>query len=195
MSLFSGSVTGAAGVLIAQYWGKKDHTSAKRFFGMAVRYTTGVALVFFLLAFLIPEKLMGILTPEPELIRIGAGYLRIVSFSYLFSGISQCYLMMMKISGHAKQSVWISAMTVIVDMTVDFFLIYGKCGVPALGANGSAWSTIAVEAAALVWCLIWAGKKKDVRLDGKACASSPKRMRRMSGRSFPACWQAPCPGA
>ena len=41
---------------------------------------------------------MSILTPDSELIRIGADYLRIVSFSYLFVGISQCFLMMMKVA-------------------------------------------------------------------------------------------------
>lgn len=70
---------------------------------------------FFLPVVFIPNRLMALFTPEPELIRIGAEYLRIVGFSYLFAGVSQCYLMMMmKVSGHAKLSVWISAITVIV---------------------------------------------------------------------------------
>ena len=167
MSLFNGAVIGAASVLIAQYWGKKDYTNAKRFLAMAVRYVASVSFVFFLLAFLIPEKLMGIFTPEAELIRIGGEYLRIVSFSYLFASISQCFLMMMKVTDHAKMSLWISAVTVIVDMTVDFFLIYGIGPFPALGANGSAYSTIAVEAIALIWCLAWAQKKQEVRMDQK----------------------------
>ena len=167
MSLFNGSLIGAAGVLIAQYWGKKDYVNARRFLGMAVRYVTGISLVFFLLAFSMPEKLMRIFTPEPELIRIGGGYLRIVSFSYLFAGVSQCFLMMMKVTNYARMSLWISAVTVIVDMTVDFFLIYGIGPFPALGANGSAYSTIAVEAIALIWCLIWAQRKQEVRLDRK----------------------------
>ena len=81
MSLFNGAIIGAIGVLSAQYWGKKDYLNAKRFLGMTIRYVAAISLVFFLLAFLIPEKLMGIFTLEPELIRIGAGYLRIVSFS------------------------------------------------------------------------------------------------------------------
>ena len=167
MSLFNGSVIGAVGVLVAQYWGKKDYLNAKRFLAMAVRYTAAVSFVFFLLAFLIPEKLMGILTPETELIRIGGEYLRIVSFSYLFAGISQCFLMMMKVTDYAKMSLWISAVTVVVDMTVDFFLIYGIGPFPSLGANGSAYSTIAVEAIALIWCLVWAQKRPEVRLDRK----------------------------
>lgn len=167
MSLFNGAVIGAVSVLIAQYWGKKDYLNAKRFLGMAVRYVAAISFVFFLLAFTIPEKLMEIFTPETELIRIGAGYLRIVSFSYLFAGISQCFLMMMKVTGFAKMSVWISAVTVIVDMSVDFFLIYGIGPFPRLEANGSAYSTIAVEAIALIWCLIWAQKRKEVRQDRK----------------------------
>lgn len=167
MSLFNGAVIGSVGVLVAQYWGKKDHVNAKRFLAMAVRYAAVISFVFFLLAFAIPEKLMGVLTPEPELIRIGGEYLRIVSFSYLFAGVSQCFLMMMKVTDYAKMSLWISAVTVAVDMTVDFFLIYGIGPFPRLEANGSAYSTIAVEAIALVICLIWAQRKKEVRLDRK----------------------------
>ena len=167
MSLFNGAVIGAVSVLVAQYCGKKDYLNAKRFLGMAVRYVAIISFVFFMLAFAIPEKLMSVFTPETELIRIGAGYLRIVSCSYLFAGISQCFLMMMKVSGFARMSVWISAVTVVVDMSVDFFLIYGIGPFPRLEANGSAYSTIAVEAIALIWCLIWAQKKKDIRQDRK----------------------------
>ena len=51
---------------------------------------------------------MTVFTDEQDLIAIGASYLRIVSFSYLFQGASQCYLMLMKVDGRAKVSVWIS---------------------------------------------------------------------------------------
>lgn len=158
MSLFTGTIIGAISIIIAQYWGKKDYEKAKHFLGMAVRYVFVISIVFFLLSFCIPTRLMGIFTTDKELIRIGSEYLRIVSFSYLFSGVSQCFLMMMKISGFAKMSVWISVITVTIDMSVDFFLIYGIGKVPALGANGSAYSTIAVELIALLWCIIWSRK-------------------------------------
>lgn len=113
MSLFNGAMIGAISVLVAQYWGKKDYTSAKQFMSMAIRYVFFISLLFFLVAFFIPDRLMAIFTPDTNLIRIGAEYLRIVSISYVFSGIAQVYLMMMKIGGRAKTSVWISAMTVI----------------------------------------------------------------------------------
>ena len=168
MSLFNGAVVGAVGVLVAQYFGKGDTKNAKRFLSMAVRYTAGISLTFFLLALLIPEELMGIFTPDPELIRIGAGYLRIVSFSFLFTGIAQCYLMMMEVSGRVKMSLWISAITVIVDMTADLFLIYGIGSWEGLGADGCAYSTVVVEVIALGICIVESLQKDHIHPDGES---------------------------
>lgn len=167
MSLFIGTVTGAAGVLAAQYWGKGDFSSARRFTAMAIRYAIAVSIAFFCLAFFFPQHLMGIFTTDIKLIKIGAEYLKIVGFSYLFQAVAQCFLMLMKVSGFAKMSVIISAVTVAVDMSADFFLIYGFGKIPALGANGSAYSTVAMEAVSLVWCIIWALRHGSVRISAK----------------------------
>ena len=186
MTLFTGAITSAAGVLIAQYWGKKDYKNAGRFLVMAIRYSILISLVFFVAAFVFPEPVMRIFTPESSLIAIGAGYLRIVSFSYVFSALAQCFLMNMKIAGDAKLSVIISAVTVSVDMIADYFLIYGKCGIPALGANGSAYSTIVVEALALVIVLVWAKKKETIRLPIKSLTYFSKDFEKDYWRIFPA---------
>ncbi len=168
MTLFTGAITGAAGVMIAQYWGKKDYRNAGRFLAMAVRYAILISAIFFVIGFVFPKPAMRIFTTDSNLIRIGSEYLRIVSFSYFFSAVSQCILMNMKIAGNANLSVVISALTVTVDMVADYFLIYGKCGIPALGANGSAYSTIVVEVLALVIAVVWAKRKDTIYLDMKA---------------------------
>ena len=154
MSLFVMAVTSSVGVLVAQYYGKGDSKTVRNLLSMALRYVLGISLVFFLITFFIPDKLMMVFTDEASLIPIGASYLRIVSFSYIFTGLSQCYLMLMKVDGRAKMSVYISAVTVVVDMVVDFFLIYGFGKIPALGADGSAYSTILVEVIAFIWCVV-----------------------------------------
>lgn len=164
MSLFYGVAVVASSVLISQYWGKKDYLNVRRFLGMSIRYTFVIGVIFTVGAYFFAEQLIRIFTPEPELIRIGADYLRIVCFSYVFTAVLRCFLMIMKISGHAKLSVWISVVTVTVDMTADYFLIYGFGKIPALGANGSAYSTIVVEIIALGCCVIWAQRNKEIRL-------------------------------
>ena len=168
LSLFTGAVLGGAGTLVAQYFGKGDKETVKKLLSMALRYVTGLSFIFFALTFFIPDKLMMVFTNEPELIRIGASYLRIVGFSYLFSGIAQCYMMLMRVDGRLKTVVAISAVTVVVDMVVDFFLIYGKAGVPALGADGSAYSTIVVEIMAMIWVIVSSYGKDRVHPTGKS---------------------------
>lgn len=185
MSLFNEAIIGAIGVLLAQYWGKQDYKKAKNFLGMALRYVIVISGIFFVLAFFLPEQLMSIFTTESELVSIGADYLRIVSFSYLFAGVVQCYLLLMKISRYTKISVWISAMMVIVDMSVDFFLIYGIGIFPALGANGAAYSTICVEAIALTLCVIWSHRKENVKVDKQSLCHFSKADEKAAWKIIP----------
>lgn len=167
MSLFTGGLAGGASALISQYFGKGDTDGVKRFLTMAIRYSLIIGVIFFLAAFFMPTTLMSFFTDEEALINVGASYLKIVSFSYLFTALTMPYLVIMKIDGRVKESVAISAMTVIVDMTVDFFLIYGIGPVPALGADGSAYSTIAVEAIAFIWCKLSSHREGYIGTDFK----------------------------
>lgn len=165
MSLFSGAVVGGGGALIAQYWGKGDWTMVKNLFCMLIKWAFGISFVFFALAMFAPELLMRIYTPDAALIKIGASYLRAVSLSYLFTGVTQCYYLIMKLEGKAPKSVLISVVTLITDVVLDFFLIYGFAGVPKLGANGSAYSTVVVELVALIWCIAESHRGESIRPD------------------------------
>lgn len=165
MSLFSGAVVGGGGALIAQYWGKGDWTMVKNLFCMLIKWAFGISFVFFVLAMFAPELLMRIYTPDAALIKIGASYLRAVSLSYLFTGVTQCYYLIMKLEGKAPKSVLISVVTLITDVVLDFFLIYGFAEVPKLGANGSAYSTVVVELVALIWCIAESHRGESIRPD------------------------------
>ena len=165
MSLFVHSLVGGGSALIAQYWGKGDKNMVKNIFCTMLKYAFVISLIFFGLAFCIPEKLMAVYTNDADLIPIGASYLRVVSFSYLFNGVTQCYFQMMKVEDRASRSVFISIATLITDVVLDYFLIYGKGPFPALGANGSAYSTIGVEAVALVWVIVESHQPGCIRPD------------------------------
>lgn len=165
MNLFSGAIVGGGSALLAQYWGKGDRRMVKNLFCFLMKWAFAISFLFFALAMFVPEVLMRIYTPEPQLIEIGASYLRAVSFSYLFSGVTQCYYLVMKLEGKATKSVVISVVTLITDIVIDFFLIYGIAGAPALGANGSAYSTVVVELMALVWCVAESHRGDCVRPD------------------------------
>lgn len=165
MNLFCGAVIGGCGVLLAQYWGKGDRTMVKNLFCMLIKWVFCISFVFFALAMFTPQLLMRIYTPDAVLIEIGSSYLRAVGISYLFSGVTQCYYLIMKLEGKAPKSVMISVVTLITDVVLDFFLIYGIAGVPEFGANGSAYSTVVVELIALIWCIAESHRGESIRPD------------------------------
>ena len=79
-------------MLSAQYFGKGDIRAVDAVEGIALRFSIGVSLVFATAALCIPELMMRAFTPEPELIRIGADYLRYVSAAYLCWGLTEMFL-------------------------------------------------------------------------------------------------------
>ena len=96
MTLFLFGLTSGATVLTAQYWGKKDLRTIEKILGLGMRAAVFVTALFFLAAQIMPEQLLRIFTSEPEVIKEGVKYLRIVSFSYIFMGITQTYLYIMR---------------------------------------------------------------------------------------------------
>ncbi len=178
MNLFTGSVVAGCSILVSQYYGKKDHGTIKKLMAMGLTLSGAVSAVFFVAAVFFPARLMRIYTPDQELIAIGSEYLRIVGWSYLFAGLSQIYLMVMKIADRAAVSAAISVLTVVIDMTADLFLIYGLAGAPRLGVAGCAISTVVVEASAFAVCLVDSHRKKHLHPDRASFFSVSKTLYR-----------------
>lgn len=168
MNLFVFAVIGGGGVLLSQYWGKNDKEMVRNVFAKMNKWSFGITLIFFLLAMIIPQYLMRIYTPDQKLIEIGASYLRAVAPSYLFVGITQCYHTIMKLEDKAKKSTIISLVSLIADVVMDIFLIYGFGSFEGFGADGSAYSTVGVEFVALVWVIAESHKGDSVHLTVKS---------------------------
>ena len=153
-SLYLATMTIGASMFAAQYWGKKDVRTVERILGMVLMFTLPVSLLFTLAAAAAPSALMRIFTPEPTLIACGAEYLRAVSLSYLFCGVSQIFLCIMKNCGRAARSSLISSCCVILNIVLNALLIFGLFGFPELGITGAAVATVIARALELVWAYL-----------------------------------------
>ena len=85
---------------------------------------------------------MMILTNQSELIEIGIKYLKIAGWSYLMTGISQCYLTILKVSEHASVAARISSGAVVINIILNAIFIYGKFGLKPMGVQGAALGTL-----------------------------------------------------
>lgn len=150
--LLWGIVSGV-GVMGAQYWGKGDRRVMGRIFGMSIRQSLWVCVLFFCLCRWVPDKLMFCFAHEAELVRLGAEYLQVAAWSYLLTGFSQCYLGIMKVSDHVGMATTISSLVVLVNIALNALFIFGGLGIPALGVEGAAWATVLSRVVELAWCV------------------------------------------
>ena len=157
------AMTAAGAILGAQYWGKKDTRTIADIFCMMLRLSGLISLVFFIGCVFFPQYLMLAFTHDPALIEIGADYLRIAGWSYLLTGISQCYLTVMKVSDHVSASAWISSGAVVINIILNAIFIFGLLGVPAMDAQGAAVATLIARALELAMCLILSRGKGYIR--------------------------------
>lgn len=166
-SLIVGAFTHGSTVMLAQYWGKGDHITVGKVFARMVTYAVPISLIFTVSTACFPTALMNVFTTDAELIAIGATYLQISSLSYLLSGISQCWLCIMKVTGKVKQSSLISSSALILDTILNAIFIFGLFGLPAMGAYGAALTTVAARAAELLLIFLVIGSNPLYKLSGQ----------------------------
>ncbi len=152
-NMFLTAIAAAGSVLGAQYWGKGDRRTLEDIFHMILRFCGIVSILFFAACECAPGLLMRVFTHDEPLIAIGSAYLRIAGWSYLLTGISQCYLAMMKITDHAKPGAFISACAVLLNICLNAVLIFGLLGAPRMQARGAALATTISRVVELVLCI------------------------------------------
>ncbi len=148
-NMLLGAVTGTVAILGAQYWGKGDKDAIQKLFWISLRLAGAVSLTFCAGCLFAPNVLMGLFAHDPDLVNIGAGYLRIAGWSYLITGVSQVYLAVMKVTDNAPVSAWISSGAVVCNIGLNALFIFGLGAVPAMGANGAALATLLARAVEL----------------------------------------------
>lgn len=167
LSLFYAALTIGATVLAAQYWGKGDKEAVEKVLAIVLRVSVIISTVFFLASLFMPGLLMCIFTGEEELILLGIPYLRLVSWSYLFMGISQIYLCIMKNSGRAFLSTVYGSSSVILNIILNAVLIFGLGGLQEMGIRGAALATVIARGIELLLVAAEHAKKDIVRIRWK----------------------------
>lgn len=77
----------SCGILVAQYWGKRDKSKIENIISIAIKLEILLGLAFSAVMFLFPSQIMSVMTKDSEVIRLGAEYLRISAPVYFLYGI------------------------------------------------------------------------------------------------------------
>lgn len=160
MALGDGAV-----IVCSQYWGKRMKEPMKQICGMAMHFGILTAAILFLLVSIFPEKAVGLFTTDSEIILQGAAYLQIVRFTYPFFAVTILLLAALRSAENVKIAFWLSVMTFFINCGLNSIFIYGRFGLPELGARGAAIGTLCARIAEFTVLIFYVAKReKELRL-------------------------------
>ena len=162
MTLFLFGITSGATVMTAQYWGKRDTRSIEKIMGIGMLAAVSAGIIFTVLSQLFPEQLLSIYTNDPNVIREGVKYLRVVSLSYILMAMTQVYLYIMRSIERVVIATIVYSTSLVVNVVLNALLIFGLFGFPELGIVGAAIATLISRIIEFAIVVFYATKKNKV---------------------------------
>jgi len=151
-------------VLVSQYWGKRDMDNINAVMGAALCVITVFTTLLASLLFFFPTEIMRFITPNPVLVDLGEEYLRIVGISYIFNGMSSVYMGVRRCIENPQFGMKVMAVSMCLNTSLNYILIFGKLGLDPLGVTGAAIATLTSRLVEFIIVLICALRSKRIPL-------------------------------
>lgn len=152
--LMSGFATGCS-VLIAQYSGAGDEAGCRRI--LSVTLIVGMVVITpFVAAFALgANSWVNWINPDPEVVRLTALYLIITAPVLWLTQLIVIYEASLRALGNTTMPLMGGMIAAVANVALNYALIYGNWGFPALGVAGAAWATVIARGLQLAFILGW----------------------------------------
>ncbi|KAA6431961.1 MATE family efflux transporter [Rufibacter glacialis] len=127
--------------LVARADGRKNHTRIALILLNGLVMNTLIGVLLFL-AFWGLSPLLAFLNQPAEVVRLTIPYVNILFLSMVPLMVFQAFKQFAEGLSLTKQSMYVSIIANVINIILNYLLIYGKLGLPALGLNGAAWATL-----------------------------------------------------
>lgn len=138
--LLFGFTSGTA-TFISQFYGVGDMKSIKKTTGFGLTVAGGIGLMFFVVGMVFPEYVLRVFTKFPEVIELGVVYIRAGAPCFLFLAITQPFTVALRATQQTRLPLYASVTALATNTFLNYVLIFGKFGAPALGVQGAALAT------------------------------------------------------
>ena len=150
-------------IIASQYWGQMRTEPIRKLTGVALKLSMICGLIFLGICMILPDRVLGIFTSDPVIISEGRAYLRIIQHTFLLFILSHVLMSALRSVEIVNISFIISVVSLIVDVSINYTLIFGKFGFPEMGVTGAAIGTLTARILELV-IVLWYLAFKDTRI-------------------------------
>lgn len=142
-------------VITARYWGMGKTEPIRDMVGLSMRINMIAGVILSATTALFPRQVMRLFAVDPEVIEYGVEYLSIMAWFYILPAVTVTFLSNLRALGDVKISVVIYTCSCLTNLVLNWVLIYGNLGAPALGVKGAAIATAISKSVECVLVLIY----------------------------------------
>ena len=136
------AIGAAAGIMISQYLGQKNSREVRRSFFTNLRLGGAVAAIFTALCMVFPGQIMGLYTTDAPTRQAAAGYLFLIALTFLPLAGSTLLSTLFRCTEKPKLPLYASMISAALNTGLNYILIFGRLGLPSMGARGAAIATV-----------------------------------------------------
>ena len=145
-------------VISSQYWGQKRMEPIRQITGMVLKIALGLGIFLIILCSLFPEAMLGFFTSDVAILSEAGSYLQIIKYTFLLYLVTQVLLSALRSVERVRIAFVISCVSLVVNVSINYILIYGRFGFPELGIRGAAIGTMLWRCLEFVIVLIYIAK-------------------------------------
>ncbi len=142
LTLILFGIGSGSAMFTAQLWGNKDIVSLRKVFGLCLDMGLLTAGIFLLACEIFPGRIIGIFTIDPQVIALGGEYLRIYAWAFLFFSVTSGFAAVLRSVGEVKLPMFVMVSALALNIALNYVLIFGALGFPAMGIRGAAFSAV-----------------------------------------------------
>ena len=135
-------IIGGASLFIAQFYGKNDKLNIRKITGLSVISALMIGITFMIVALFSPKFIIYFFSKDLDVIKVATNYFSIIGFCYLIIALSNVFRMGSRSIRNPKLGMICSTISLFINIILNYVFIFGKLGMPALGASGAAIATV-----------------------------------------------------
>jgi len=154
--LLLGVIGTGASIVVSQYLGSRLIAEASQIAALSVTLNLLVGLVISGLFLLFSDVLMKMMNLQGAVLEAAQSYLVIVGGFIFVQALITSMSSIIRVQGWTKQTMYVSLAMNIVHVVLNYILIFGKFGMPELGVEGAAISSVisrVLAASVFFWLL------------------------------------------
>jgi Na+-driven multidrug efflux pump len=154
----------AGGIYLAQFKGADNPDGMKNAYSFKALFALAGSIIYFIICRTVPHQIIRLMTmgntAQEEIVTIGAGYLRLISWTFFPVAMSMSIGTSFREIAKPKIPLFISAAATLVNTIGNWILIYGNLGAPRLEVTGAAYATIIARFFEAALFIIYASHSK-----------------------------------